>query len=410
MEHSRSTLRLGPLSGVCVLDLTQVVAGPFCTLMLANLGAEVVKLEPPGRGDEMRTVGRYKGREDHEDYFYASNYSKKSIALDLKNPEQRAVAQALAEHADVLVENYAPGTAARLGMSWDDVHPLNERLVYCSISGFGQSGVYGNRVAMDPIIQAISGVMSVTGFPDSGPAMIGVPLADVISGMFAAYAIMGALYGVRGDGKGRYIDVAMQASMLAALSPRMGESLQAGTSPGRLGNQNPMRVPSDVYPTKDGVELFVMVQNQRAWGPLCRALDRPEWFEDSRFSTNAARVQHRQILNEMVANRIAEMPSAEVTRRMEEERVPFARVNNYGEALSDPQVAHRGQVRPVTHATSGNIRVVGPPWIMSGVSDLPEPPPVLDQHRAIVLREWLSWDDDRIAGFCGATADSEPAA
>ena len=409
MEHQEPESRNGPLAGIRVLDLTQVVAGPFCTLMLANLGAEVVKLEPSGRGDEMRNVGRYRGREDHEDYFHASNYSKKSIALNLKDPEQRSVGQALAARADAVVENYAPGTAARLGMGWDDLRALNARLVYCSISGFGQSGVYGNRVAMDPIIQAVTGVMSVTGFPDGGPVMIGVPLADVISGMFAAYAILGALHGVRDDGKGRYIDLAMQASMLAALSPRMGESLQAGTSPARLGNQNPMRVPSDVYPTKDGVALFVMVQNQRVWEPLCRALGRPEWRDDPRFESNVLRVRFRDAINRLVADRIAEMPSDEVMASMEAERVPFARVNDYAQALADPQVAHRGQVRTVEHPTSGPIRIIGPPWIMSGEACPPSAPPLLDQHRAEVLRDWLEWDEADIARFCTAHPGLRPA-
>lgn len=408
MEHQDSGSRNGPLSGIRVLDLTQVVAGPFCTVMLSNLGAEVVKLEPAGRGDEMRSIGRYRAREDHEDYFHASNYGKKSIALDLKDTEQRSVGQMLAARADAVVENYAPGTAARLGMGWDDLRPLNARLVYCSISGFGQSGIYGNRVAMDPIIQAVSGIMSVTGFPDGRPVMIGAPLADVISGMFAAYAILGALYGVREDGRGRYIDVAMQASMLAALSPRMGESLQAGTAPVRLGNQNPMRVPSDVYPTKDGVELFVMVQNQRVWEPLCRALGRPEWHEDPRFESNALRVRNRDAINRLVADRIAEMPSAELMPRMEAERVPFARVNDYAQALADPQVAHRGQIRTVEHPTSGRIRVVGPPWVMSGASDTPHAPPLLDQHRVEVLRDWLEWDEAAIARFCAAHPGSVP--
>ena len=408
MEHQEYESRNGPLSGIRILDLTQVVAGPFCTMMLANLGAEVVKLEPAGRGDEMRSVGRYRGREDHEDYFHASNYSKKSIGLNLKDPEQRSVGQALAARANAVVENYAPGTAARLGMGWEDLRPLNERLVYCSISGFGQSGVYGNRVAMDPIIQAVSGVMSVTGFPDGGPVMIGAPLADVISGMFAAYAVLGALYGVRDDGKGRYVDVAMQASMLAALSPRMGESLQAGISPVRLGNQNPMRVPSDVYPTKDGVELFVMVQNQRVWEPLCRALGCPEWNEDPRFESNALRVKNRDVINRLVAGRIAELPSADVMASMEAERVPFARVNDYARALTDPQVVHRGQIRTVEHPTSGRIRVIGPPWVMSGVTCTPDAPPLLDQHRAEVLLEWLEWDEATIARFCAAHPGEEP--
>ena len=388
-----------PLAGIRVLDLTQVVSGPFCTAMLANMGAEVVKLEPPGRGDEMRWIGRYAGRRDHEDYFNASNYNKKSIALNLKDPSGRSVGQALAGRADVLVENFSPGTAGRLGMGWDDLHPANPRLVYCSLSGFGQTGPYRNRLAMDPIIQAISGVMSVTGQADGGPVQIGMPLADVIAGMFAAYAVLGALYAVGRDGKGRYLDVSMQAAMVAALGPRMGETLQAGISPRRLGNQNPMRAPSDVYLTSDSVHLFIMVQNDRHWAPFCRALDRPDWIDDSRFAGSEARVVNRDTLNDMVARRFAEVEAADVIPRLEAERVPFSHVNDYAEALADPQIAHRGQIHSLDHPVSGKIRVVGPPWILSGPEPPISPPPTLDQHKTEVLGAWLDWDADRIARF-----------
>ena len=393
---------VAPLDGIRVLDLTQVLAGPFCTTMLANLGAEVVKLEPPGRGDDLRSIGRYRGREQHEDYFNASNYSKKSVALDLKDPAQRAAAQELATKADAVVENFAPGTAGRLGMGWDDLHPLNPRLVYCSVSGFGQTGPYSNRLGMDPIIQAISGVMSVTGDADGRPMMIGAPLADVIAGMFAGYAVVGALYGVKRDGQGRHIDASMQAALVAALGPRLGESLQAGISPSRLGNQNPMRAPSDVYLTKDGVNLFVMVQNDRIWEPFCRAMDCPEWLKDSRFSPNKARVEHRDVLNTLVAERFAEWQAADIIPRLKAERVPFAPVNDYAEALADPQLAHRGFVQAVDHPTSDRIRVVGAPWIMTGPPIALTPPPLLGQHTSEVLADWLGWEAERIERLAAA--------
>ena len=228
-----------PLSGIRVLDLTQVVAGPYCTLMLADMGAEVVKIERPGHGDDLRRTVPYEGREGHEDYFNALNRSKKSVALNLKEKAHQAIALRLLERADVLVENFAPGTAARLGLGWDVAHKVNPRLVYCSLSGFGQSGPYAHRPAMDPIIQAMTGIMSVTGFPDSEPAMIGVPLVDVMSGMFAAYAIVNALRLVTDTGGGQYIDLSLQDAMLAALGIRMGETLQAGTSPSRLSSRSP---------------------------------------------------------------------------------------------------------------------------------------------------------------------------
>ena len=370
--------------------------------MLADLGAEVVKLEPLGRGDDLRTIGRYRDREEHQDYFNANNHSKKSIALDLKDPAQRTIGQELAAQADVVVENFAPGTAERLGMGWEELEPLNPRLVYCSVSGFGQTGPFRSRLGMDPIIQASSGVMSVTGFPYHGPVMVGAPLADVIAGMYAAYTVIGALYAVARDGQGRRIDISMQAAMVAALGPRMGEPLQANTVPDRIGNQNAMRAPSDVYETRDGVQLFVMVLSDRVWAPFCRAMDCPNWLSDRRFATAAARVDHRDILNAMVKDRFVEWTASYLEQRLEAERVPFSRVNNYAEALVDPQIVHRGIVHSVDHPTAGRIRVVGPPWTMTGLQATVEPPPLLDQHGGEVLADWLGWDAAEIERFVAA--------
>src|SRR6185295_9854946 len=201
---------------------------------------DIAKLEEPLRGDELRWLGRYPGRAEHdEDYFYASNRTKRSISLNLKDDSERRIAQELASVADVLVENFAPGVAQRIGMGWEELSACNPRLVYCSISGFGQSGPYRNRLALDPIIQAVSGVMSVTGKEGAEPMQIGAPMGDVVAGMFGAYAIVSALYARNTTNCGRYIDIRMQDAMLAVLGPRMGEALQAGINPGRHGNENP---------------------------------------------------------------------------------------------------------------------------------------------------------------------------
>lgn len=390
-----------PLAGVRVLDLTQVVAGPFCTLMLADMGAEVVKIERPGHGDDLRRTVPYKGREGHEDYFNALNRSKKSIALDLKNEAHREIALKLAARADVMVENFAPGTAHRLGLGWEDVRGLNPRLIYCSLSGFGQTGPYRHRLALDPIIQAVTGVMSVTGEADGEPIMVGAPLADVISGMFAAYTIMAALHVVKRDGCGQYVDLSMQDAMLAALGVRMGETLQAGISPGRLGNENPLRVPANTYETADGLWLAIMVQNENQWAPFCRAMEHEEWIDDPRFRNMALRVKHRKEVNELVARRFAEQPTSYWMQRLEAERIPYALVNDYGQALADPQVAHRGLIREVEHPVSGRIKVVGPPWIMSVTRTEMAPPPTLGQHTAEVLRDWLGMAAEEIVAVAG---------
>lgn len=378
-----------PLSGIRVLDLTQVVAGPYCTTMLADMGADVVKVERPDHGDDLRSVGRYPGREEHEDYFNANNRSKRSIALDLKNQEDRGVAQALATRAHILVENFAPGTTERLGMDWPTLERINPQLLYCSISGFGQTGPYRSRLALDPVIQAVSGVMSVTGEPSGRPMQIGAPIGDVLAGMFAAYAIVAMLRVVEKERRGRSIDISMQDALLAALGPRMGETLQGQRLPDRLGNENPMRVPADTYMTADGRHLSIICQNQRHWAPLCRALAHEEWIEVARFATPAARLENRAALNDAIAAVLISRSVAEWLNRLEAERVPCARVNDYREALEDPQVAHRRLVQALDHPTAGRIRVVGPPWIIGGLETPLFAPPLLGEHGDEVRRDWL---------------------
>ena len=391
-----------PLAGVRVLDLTAVVAGPFCTTMLADMGAEIVKVERADRGDDTRTATRYQGREGHEDYFNALNRSKYSIALDLKRPAARDAARALAAKANIVVENFKPGTAARLGMGWDDLKAINPGLLYCSISGFGQDGPSRDRLALDTVIQAISGLMSVTGEPEGEPMLAGTSICDILSGMFAAYAIVSALHAVRRDGKGRHIDLSMQAAAIAVLSSRMGETLQADRLPPRMGNENPMRVPANSYATRDGRFIQIIVLNQDHWAPFCRALGRPEWIDDPRFATPPLRVQNRSTLNDLTAAEFVQRDAAEWSERLTAERQAFAPVKNYREALTDPQVEHRGLVKTLDHPTAGKIRVVGPPWSISDCDTPMHAPPTLGQHTDAVLRRWLDWDDAKISALLAA--------
>ncbi|MEK6593259.1 MAG: CoA transferase [Pseudomonadota bacterium] len=387
-----------PLEGVRVFDLTRVIAGPYCSMMLADLGADVIKIEEPSHGDELRWVGRYQGRAPHdEDYFYASNRSKRSVGLNLKDPQHRAVALDLIARSDILVENFSPGVMDRLGLGWKDLSAVNQKLVYCSISGFGQQGPYRNRLALDPIIQAVSGIMNVTGEPGGAPMQVGAPIADVISGMFGAYTVVAALYAARDTGRGRYIDISMQDAMLSVLGPRMGESLQAGLDPARQGNGNPMRVPANTYKAADGKYIAIIVQNDNHWPVFCRAIDRLDLIEEPEYATMLGRVRHRAALDKLVSAAFAQRDSATWAQILAANRVPFAVVNSYLDALADEQVVFRGLVRELEHPASGKVRVVGPPWIMQDTRIEPTAPPLLGQHTEEVLKEWLGWDEECIA-------------
>jgi len=385
-----------PLAGVRVIDFTQVVAGPYATMMLADMGAEIVKIERAGHGDDLRRTMPYKGREGHEDYFNALNRSKKSVALNLKDKKHLEIALGLIKQADVVVENFSPGTVDRLGVGWEIAHRLNPKLVYCSLSGFGQTGPQRSRLALDSIIQAVTGIMSVTGFPEAEPVMVGAPLADVISGMFAAYTIVSALRLVTDQGGGQYIDLSMQDALLAAAGTRMGETLQAGIAPPRLGNENPLRVPANTYRTADDRYIAVMVHDQEQWKTFCEAMNKAEWLEDGRFATMALRLEHRKEMNKVVAERIALKDSAHWAVRLTEYRIPYALVNDYIQALEDPQVKHRGLLHEVDHPVSGKIKVVGPPWRMSNTNTEVRSPPTLGQHTAEVLQEWLGINEEEL--------------
>lgn len=384
----------GLLHGLRVLDLTRVISGPYATMMLADMGADVVKVEEPKHGDEMRNIV-YRGRAPHDqDYFNANNRSKRSITLNLKDSADRDIAQQLARKADVVIENFAPGVADRLEVGWQRLSEINGRLVYCSISGFGQSGPYRSRPALDPIIQALSGVMSVTGYEGHEPMQVGAPVGDVVAGMFAAFAIVCAWSDVSRSGKGRYIDISMLDSLIAVLGPRMGETLQAGRNPARHGNQNPMRVPTNTYLTRDGKYLMVAVLNDGHWRPFCAALGEPNWCEDPRYRTMALRVAHRAELDKMASERFKMRDADEWQARLAENRVPFGMVNTYLDAVNDPQVAHRELIKELVHPTSGRIQVVGAPWRIENLDINARPAPLLGQHTAEVLMDWLSWQSD----------------
>ncbi len=380
-----------PLTGVKVLDFTHVIAGPYCTMMLADMGADVVKIERPKIGDDLRHVGRYAGRAEHdEDYFYTVNRRKRSIVLDFAKAEDLERAYELIERADVAVFNFAPRTTEKLGFGPDVLLARNPHLVYCALSGFGQTGPLRDRLAMDSIIQAYSGIMSVTGEPAKGPMSVGAPVADVISGMFGAYSIVCALMEARRTGKGAVIDVSMLESMIAVLGPRMGETLQAGKLPDRVGNENPMRVPAGMFEASDGRYIAIMSHDQVQWLRFCKAVRRPEWIDQPRFASLRDRVRHREELHALVRETIrTEGTAEEWNERFAAERLPCAPVNDYQQALDLEHIRERGLLIEVEHPKSGPITLVGPPWKWSLPQPPLTPPPVLNADVESVAHDWF---------------------
>ncbi|HAT35122.1 MAG TPA: formyl-CoA transferase [Rhodospirillaceae bacterium] len=389
--------------------MTEVIAGPFCSTMLADMGAELAKIERAHVGDDTRHMGRYKDRgPEDQDYFFANNRTRRSIALDLKQKAHQEIAQALACEADVFVENYAPGKVGVLGLGWDELHALNPKLVYCSISGFGQTGPNSGRPALDPIVQAASGLMSVTGVPDGEPMQIGAPVADAISGMYAAYAIVNAIRVAERDGEGQHIDISMQDAMIAALGPRMGQTLNAHEQPPRVGNANPLRAPSDIYQASDGEYVSIICHNDGFWAGICRALGKPEWEADESLRKIAQRTARRDEVNNMVREVIATGPADEWIEKLDAERVPVSKVYDYAGAHADRQVVHRGLIRDFDHSKSGHIRIIGPPWISTMAEPEFTAPPLLGQHTADVLVDWLGWDADKAEAFADEVGAETP--
>ena len=384
-----------PLSGVRVVDFTHVISGPFCTMMLAHMGADVVKVERPDIGDSLRNIPGYEGREGHPDYFNSVNNTKRSVALDLKNPDQHAAAVDLICNADVVVENFKPGTADRIGLGYEVLKKINPKLIYCSISGFGQTGPHAQRPAIDPIIQAVSGVMSVTGEQDGPPMMAGYPLTDTVAGMYGAFAVVSALLNARASGVGEHLDVSMQGAMLYVLGCRMAETLQAGIVTERSGNQNPFRVPSEVFLSRDRRPTILHCSNNKRWGALCRALEVPEWAEIPKYGTMQKRKKYREEIHAMVAARFAERDQADWMARFDAEEATCIHVHDYQEALDHEQVKHRSQLTSRDHPLDGKVWTVGVPLMGSAYNEAITRPPILGEHTVDILQEWLDWDETK---------------
>ncbi len=376
----------GPLAGIFVLDLTRVLAGPYCTMLLADLGARVVKVEAPGRGDDARQIGPFVGGVSA--YFLSLNRGKQSIALDLREGEDRAIFEKLLARADVLVENFRPGVMERLGFGFAQLHARLPRLVVASTSGFGQTGPYARRPAYDVVVQAMGGIMSLTGHPGGPPTRVGTSTGDITAGLFTALGIVAALCERARTGVGRHVDVAMLDCQVATLENAIARYVATGEVPGPLGSRHPSITPFQAFATRDG-HLVVAAGNDALFAKLVALLGRPELTEDPRFRTNEERTRN-------VAELTAELASVFSTRAthawlavLEEGGIPCGPLNDVAQVLADPQVRARNMVVTAEDPDAGRVELAGNPVKLSGVAD-PEtrgPAPRLDEHRETLLAE-----------------------
>jgi len=398
------TADAGPLSGIVVLDLTRILAGPFCTQILGDLGADVIKIERPGGGDDTRRFGPpflkdASGRDTKESaYFMGANRNKRSVALDISKPEGQAVVRRLAEKADVLAENFKRGNLGRYGLGYDDLKQANPGLVYCSVTGFGQAGPYADRPGYDPLIQAMGGIMSVTGEPDGEPMKAGVPIADIMAGMYACTAICAALRSREVDGRGQYIDIGMLDTQAAWLSIQAMNYLIGGTNPARLGNGHPNIVPYQVFETADG-HIMLTIGNDAQFAKFCDFAGVPALAADASFATNAARVGNREALIEAMKPVLAAKPSSYWLENLERLTIGCGPINTVEQVFADPHVQARGMVVEMPHDAIGGAPV---PLVASPLrfSETPvtyrHTPPVLGAHTEDVLRGVLGMEDGEL--------------
>jgi crotonobetainyl-CoA:carnitine CoA-transferase CaiB-like acyl-CoA transferase len=391
----------GALSHVRVLELSRVLAGPWASQILADLGAEVVKIERPGTGDETRGWGppwltTPDGAETRESaYFACTNRGKKSVTVDFARPEGQAIVRRLAERSDVLIENFKVGSLSRLGLGWENLSALNPRLVYCSITGFGQSGPYKDRPGYDFAVQAMGGLMSVTGEPDGEPMKAGVAMTDILTGMYAATAVLAALADRERTGEGQRVDLALLDVQVATLANLAENYLVTGRVPERLGNAHASIVPYQAFPTHDG-HLVVAVGNDGQFVRLCEVAGRPELAADPRFATNAARVENRAVLVPILQALLADRPTRDWVSALEKADVPCGPINDLARVFEDPHVQTRGLRVEVPHPLAGKVPVVASPMRFSQTPVRHGTPPLLGQHTREVLEGVLGLGESEI--------------
>jgi crotonobetainyl-CoA:carnitine CoA-transferase CaiB-like acyl-CoA transferase len=376
-----------PLAGLRVLDLSQVMAGPFCCMLLGDMGADVIKVEPPGVGDQTRKSMGFRMKGEDSPGFLALNRNKRSITINLKSDAGRKVFYRLVKTADVLVENSRPGVASRLGIDYGTLSAINPRLVYASISGFGQTGPWSQRPGFDLIAQAMSGVISAMGLPGAEPVKSGVPIGDLGAGLFATYGILSALIGRNATGRGQYIDTSLFDAVLALSVWETTELWATGRSPGPLGTANRMSAPYQAFSGSDG-KFVVGAANQRLWLKFCDVIGRPELIEDPRYLDNKDRVAHRDILAQELAPTLAKRPAAEWVEAFLAAGVPAGPINTYVEAFDNEHARSRQATIEIEHPVEGKFKALGFAVKMSGPGPTVRmPPPLLGEHTRSIIAE-----------------------
>ena len=404
----------GPLDHIRVLDLSRVLAGPWAGQTFADLGAEVIKIERPGRGDDTRAwgppflAGRDGAATSESAYFLCANRGKKSVTVDLADPEGQEIVRALAARSDVLLENYKVGGLAAYGLGYDRLRKANPGIVYCSITGFGQTGPYSGRAGYDFLIQAMGGLMSVTGGPDGspggGPMKVGVALTDILTGLYATVAALAALAEREKSGRGQHVDLALLDVTVAAMANQAMNYLVGGAPPERLGNAHPNVVPYRAYRASDH-HIVLAVGNDAQFARFCEAAGRPGLADDPRFATNSARVENREALEAALERIVAARPRAFWLEALERAGVPCGPIYDLAQVFEDPHVRARETRREIDHPLAGAVPTVASPIRLSETPPRHDrPPPMLGQHTDEVLKELLGMEEERIARLRAAGA------